>query len=233
MKRFKLFLLATSLVILPTIQARWQGEEKDITQPPQSKLPAVMDLLKHQTAIRNQGMRDVCPYFPPVAALEAAYRRAGVKVELSPEHLIWLRNVTAGGDNGKRDIAENLVSTLGGGNGMGVLTNYAVCREQDLPYRGDGAVAQIGNSDYYQGYDLEKYDWSKPFSQFALNRWNLDPARLPPPARANAKYAIAKYKTIAAKDLRNARKFEEILADQHEIIFTVLLHDDIHRSDPA
>jgi hypothetical protein len=233
MKRIALCLLAAGMLMLAAPSVRWQAQEKPAAQAPQKKLPAVMDLIKHQTAIRNQGARDVCPYFPPVAALEAAYRRAGVKVELSPEHLIWLRNVTCAGDNGKRDVAENLVSTLGGGNGMGVLTNYAVCREQDLPYRGEGAVAQIGNSDYYKGYELEKYDWSKPFSQFALNRWNLDPKRLPAAARANAKYAIAKYKTIPAKDLRDPRKFEEVLADHHEIIFTLLLHDDIHRLDPA
>jgi WD40 repeat protein len=197
------------------------------------KLPEAMDLCKYQTSIRNQGGRDVCPYFPPVAALEAAYCRAGHKVDLSAEHLIWLRNVTAGGENAKRDVAENLISTLGGGNGMGVLNTYAVCREQDLPFRGDYSEGQIGRSPHYKGFELEKYDWSKPFSQFLLNRWNLDPARLPPVARANAKYRIEKFVSMPRQDVNDPRKWEEVLASGHEIVFAVMLHRDIHELDPA
>ena len=121
------------------------------------KLAPVVSLCKDQTAIGNQGARDVCPYFPPVVALEAAYRRTGVAVDLSEEHLIWLRNVTAGGDKGNRTTAEDLVSTLGGGGlatSFGVLREYAICRAEDLPYRGDDAVAKIGQGDFYQGWGL-------------------------------------------------------------------------------
>ncbi len=138
--------------------------------------------------------------------------------------MIWLRNVTCAGDNGQRDVAENLISTLGGGNGMGVLSTYAICRAGDLPYH--DPVDQ-------NGFGLENYDWSKPFSQFVLNRWNFDPHQLPPEARANARYSIAKYVTMPRQDLRNPRKFEEILASEHEIIFTIVLHDDVHRVDPS
>ncbi len=212
------------LALLPVSIATVRAQDNDKKERSPSKLPWTFDLLKYQTAVRNQGERDVCPYFPPVAALEAAYGRAGEKMELSEEHLIWLRNVTAGADSGKRDVAENLVSTLGGGNGMGVLATYAICRAQDLPYR--GVVDQ-------RGFGLEKYDWSKPFNQFLLNRWNFDPHQLPPAARANAKYAIGKYVTMPTKDLRDPRKFEEILASEHEIIFTLMLHDDIHHLDPT
>jgi hypothetical protein len=158
------------------------GRASDGVPSQPGRLAPAMDLCKYQTAIRNQGGRDVCPYFPPVAALEAAYCRAGHKVDLSAEHLIWLRNVTAGGDSGKLDVAENLISTLGGGNGMGVLNTYSICRNQDLPYRGNDSEAGMGRSPHYKGFGLEKYDWSKPFSQFVLNRWNLDPRQLPPQA---------------------------------------------------
>jgi hypothetical protein len=217
-------LLASFLILQTGSIHAFEDPTKDTKEKHPGKLPAALDLLKYQTGIRNQGGRDVCPYFPPVAALEAAYRRAGTKVELSEEHLIWLRNVTCGSDKGKREVAENLVSTLGGGNGMGVLTTYAICRAQDMRYR--QAVNQ-------KGYGLEKYDWSKPFSQFVLNRWNLDPHQLPPAARANARYSISKYATMPAEDLKNPRKFEEILASEHEIIFTLVLHDDIHQVNPA
>ena len=192
------------------------------------KLAPVVNLCKDQTAIRNQGARDVCPYFPPVAALEAAYRRIGVQVDLSEEHLIWLRNVTAGGDKGNRATAENLVSTLGGGGlatSFGVLREYAICPAGDLPYRGDDAVAKIGQSDYYKGWGLENYDWSAPQSQFVLNRWNLDSGRLPQVARANAKYGIVECVMLSAEDARRPEKFEEILASGREIAFNINLHD--------
>jgi hypothetical protein len=199
-------------------------QSQEVVDQPPADLPAVLDLLPYQTSIRNQGGRDVCPYFPPVAALEAAYRRSGTPVELSEEHLIWLRNVTCAGDNPKRDVAENLISTLGGGNGMGVLSTYAICRLQDLPYQ------QSVNQD---GFGLEKYDWSKPFPQFVLNRWNFDPHQLSTGVRSNARYSIGKYVTMPPEDLRDPRKFEEILASKHEIIFTLVLHNDIYKVDPT
>jgi hypothetical protein len=225
MKRHSLIYLAGSVLMalsLPIV-ALCVGDKRAGEGSP-IKLPATLDLLKYQTSVRNQSGRGVCPYFAPVAALEAAYRRAGEKVELSEEHLIWLRNVTACGDSGNRYVAENLLSTLGGGNGMGVLAAYAICRAQDLPYR--------ENVDQ-RGFGVEKYDWGKPFSQFVLNRWNFDPHQLPPAARANARYAIGRYTTMPATDLRNPTKFEEILASEHEIVFTLMVHDDIHQLDPA
>jgi hypothetical protein len=199
------------LVIFPLTQIR--AEE-----------PAVFDLCKQQTPIRNQGARDSCPYFPPVAALEAAYGRKGIHVDLSVEHLIWLRNVTAGGDKNDRAVAENLVSTLGGGFGMGVLNHYAICRAQDLPYHGSGAAARIGGSNYYKGFGLEGYDWSKPFSQFLLNRWNFDPHQLPAAARANARYSIDKFVTFSRRDTKDPAKFEQVLASGHEIVFAINVH---------
>jgi hypothetical protein len=171
-----------------------------------------------------------------VAALEAAYNRQGIKVELSVEHLIWLRNVTCAGDNGTRDKCENLCSTVGGGNGMSVLQRFAICREQDLPYHGGGEVNDMA-SDYYKGFDLAEYAWFKPpISQFVMNRWNLDPRQLPPAARANARYAIEKFVTLPREDLNNPAKFEAILAAGHEIIFAVNVHansDDSAKGEPV
>ncbi len=230
MWRSSFAILVTACLLVPCTAADSAKAPKE--KPAATKLPLAMDLCKYQTSIRNQGGRDVCPYFPPIAALEAAYCRAGHKVKLSEEHLIWLRNVTAGGDNPQCDVAENLISTLGGGNGMGVLTTYAVCPDRDLPFRGD-MESQIGRSPHYKGFELEKYDWSKPFSQFLLNRWNLDPARLPAAARANAKYRIEKYVSMPRSDVTNPRKFEEVLAAGREIVFAVVLHQDIHQVDPA
>ena len=92
MKRHPITYLAVSLLALLHVSiAAVPAQDKGEKERSPSKPPTTLDLLKYQTAIRNQGARDVCPYFPPVAALEAAYRRAGEKVELSEEHLIWLR----------------------------------------------------------------------------------------------------------------------------------------------
>jgi hypothetical protein len=203
------------------------------------RLAPVVNLCKDQTSIRNQGERDVCPYFPPVAALEAAYRRTGVEVDLSEEHLIWLRNVTTGSDKGDRTTAENLVSTLGGGGlatSFGVLREYAICRAGDLPYRGDAAVAKIGQGDFYKGWGLENYNWNTPQSQFVLNRWNLAPQRLPQSARANARYGIDESVMLSAEDAKRSDRFEEILASGREIAFNISLHnnsDDSGKGEPV
>ncbi len=185
--------------------------------------PAVLDLCRDQTPIRAQGGRDTCPYFPPIAALEAAYGRAGEKVELSVEHLLWLRNVTAGGDKGDRGTAENLSCTVGGGNGMGVLKQFAVCRARDMPYHGEDLITR-GGGKYARTFGMEGYSWDKACNQFVLNRWNFDPHQLPPAARAHARYAIDEFVTFPHEDLRDPRKFEEILAGGHEIVFALNLH---------
>jgi hypothetical protein len=210
-----LTVLLVSQLVLP-VQAQYVAEKR---------LPVSMDLCKYQAPIRNQGARDTCPYFPPVAALEAAYNRMGIHVDLSVEHLIWLRNVASdSGDNGSRDKCENLCSTVGGGNGMGILQRFAICRDQDLPYHGGGEVNDMA-SDYCKGFDLKEYAWWKPpFSQFTLNRWNLDPRQLPRAARINARYGIEKFVTMPREHLRNPRKFEEILAAGHEIVFAINVH---------
>jgi hypothetical protein len=41
----------------------------------------------------------------------------------------------------------------------------------------------------------------------------------------NARYAIDDYKTMPAQDLRNRRRFEEVLAGKHEFIFAISIHD--------
>src|SRR5581483_3522673 len=81
----------------------------------------------------------------------------------------------------------------------------------------------------------------KPFSQFLLNRWNFDPGVVPPKARANAKYGIDKFVTLSSVDRANPRKYEEILASEHEIVFAINLHgggpaapgDPVWRLNPA
>jgi hypothetical protein len=235
--------LAMSLAFVPARPVRAGGDDKTVfdrflLDAPESGLfrrhgtgtPPVVDLRKFQTAIKNQGGRDTCPYFPPVAALEAAYKHKGIDVELSTEHLIWLRNVTSGSDRSDCSTAENLCSLLGGGNGMDVLKNYAIASALDMPYQtAEPAAAK-------RRFGVDKYDWSKPFDQFVLNRWNLDPLVYPPQARAGASYGIEEYRSIARRELTNPRRFEEVLANGYEIIVAFNLHgreDDSAKGQPV
>jgi hypothetical protein len=201
------------------------------------KLPAVVDLCKYQSPIRSQGARGACPYFPPIGALEAAYRHRGVAVDLSVEHLIWLRDVTALNEQQSKtvDKAENLIGSLTGGglgNSFDVLTKYRICRAEDMPYVGAGDF-ETYTSSYYKGYGVEKYSWDKPFSQFLLNRWNMDPKQFPQQARDGAKYGIEKYVIMPQQDLKNVGKFEQNLASGREVVWSLGLHDDIFHTDPA
>ena len=66
----------------------------------------------------------------------------------------------------------------------------------------------------------------KPFSQFVLDRWNFDPRILPPQARAHARYGIETFQSFPPQDLQNPRKFEEVLAGGHEIVFSINIHSD-------
>ncbi len=82
---------------------------------------------------------------------------------------------------------------------------------------------------------LQKKGWLCPVATDSCVRSfsDINLLRLPPAARANARYAIGKYVTMPATDLRNPTKFEEILASEHELVFTLMVHDDIHHVDPA
>jgi hypothetical protein len=200
-------------------------------------LPPVVDLRQYQSGIRDQGERDTCPYFPVVGALEAAYRHLGTSVDLSVEHLVWLRNETGLNETyaGTRDKAENLIGSLGGGGlkaSFQVLSKYAISRQADMPYHSARAYGEYTSAEY-QGFGIVAYDWSKPYSQFLLNRWNLDPKQLPPQARANARYGIDQFVMLPEADLHNPAAFEKLLAAGHEVVWSLAIHDDVYHTDPG
>ncbi len=182
--------------------------------PVRADTPARVDLTRWQTPICNQAGRDTCIYHPQIAALDAAYRRKGKRVNLSVEHLVWLRNVTAGGGTvADSDLNENLLADLGGGSmlhGYYLLTRYGLCRAQDMPYR----HSYRGDA---PGHDVTDFRWWEPFRQISLNRFNLDPRQLTRAARQNARHGIKEYVSLSARDARDPRKIEEILAGGHEV----------------
>jgi choice-of-anchor C domain-containing protein len=186
--------------------------------------PPAVDLSGDQTAFCNQGRRDTCIYHPQVAALEAAYRRAGTPVRLSVEHLVWLRNVTAlGGKVADPDLNEDGLANLGGGgmlHGFHLLTRYGISRAQDMPYRPDYENTRTAPFD---GFDVTDFRWWEPFRQISLNRFNLDPRQYPPAARAHARYGIKDYVVLSEQDRRNPRKVEEALAGGHEVAVNIFV----------
>lgn len=195
--------------------------------------PDVVDLREFQTPIRNQGGRGSCTYHPPIAALEAAYKRQGIDVDLSVEHLIWLRNVTALNAVKSASINEcNLASLTGGGveHNLKILQRYGVCLLSEMPYHREGKY-EDGTSNFYTGFQVAGYKWSAPFRQRSLNEWNMDPAQFPDAARRGARYGVKSYAALNDRDRKNPAKIEEILAAGHEVTIGMGLHDD--RRSPA
>jgi hypothetical protein len=190
--------------------------------------PSVVDLRKFQTPIRSQGGRDACTYHPPIGALEAAYDRFGWRVELSVEHLIWIRNVTA--LKAVSDVAvneNNLASLTGGGveHNFRLLQHYGVCPLRDMPYHPQRAY-EDGVSTFFKGFQVAGYKWYEPFRQVSLNEWNMDPAQFPEAARTEARYGIRSYGKLSPQDCKDPAKLEEILASGREVAVNMYLYTD-------
>lgn len=101
----------------------------------------LVDLRPNQTPVRNQGGRGTCTYFGTLAALEAAYKKAGCgDLDLSEEfaaimykalyiHPIWE-------DIAHANYRENQFGgTQGGGSLTWFSTGFKIPLESDVPYR--------------------------------------------------------------------------------------------------
>ncbi|HEX3998042.1 MAG TPA: choice-of-anchor C family protein [Pirellulales bacterium] len=186
---------------------------------PTQYLPAAVDLTKEQTPIFDQGGRWTCIFQPEVAALEAAYGRAGIHVRLSVEHLIWMSHSVELTENKiiDSDVNENGLADDGGGSMVAryrVLSKYGVSRAEDMAYRPDYEDPKAG---YFRGFNVGNYRWQDPFPQIALNRYNLSPVQYPQAARQNARYGIKQFVVLSERDRRDPRKIEAILAAGHEV----------------
>jgi len=185
-------------------------------------LPAYVDLRADQTPIRNQGGRRTCITFAAIAALEAAYKRAGYGgVDLSEQftnHLgktFWLHpywaDIAARGPAG----AESQVGAFGGGGGVGYLAllsnGLRVPSEATMPY-----FSREYTADDFSAF---VHPWYDPYwlTQRNQSDFNLDPAFLPLGAlKASRYYTPVGYKTI---DARSAAAIEAALASKHEVVW--------------
>ena len=201
-----------------------------------------------QTDIRDQQDRGTCVAHATLAALEAAYNRAGYgKLDLSEQfmqHLgktAWLHDFTANDQHVRtRNGWENQLGLGGGGNIYGslpFLTFYRVCTEADAPYQHSSKPGHgwrsYGNAN--QDGDDPRVDWrerSGGETQAEVNGFNMiqDPITiqiptdytltpLPQQALENAIYGITNYQTVPGGRLDDVTWYEEQLAANREVIF--------------
>jgi hypothetical protein len=188
------------------------------------------DLSRFQTGIRNQGGRTTCITFAALAAVEAAYKRAGYgDLDLSEQFLnhfgkmFWLHpywdQTAALGEDGR----ESQVGVFGGGGGGGYIQflsiGVKVALESVMPYH---------DTDYNSS-DTPYMDnaWNSPFwTQRRANDINLSPQFLPVSAlNAPQYYSVRSFKSI---DPKSAREIENAILNEKEVVWDFLVGGDLN-----
>lgn len=211
------------------------------------KSPEVFDNLEYQTGFRDQAGRGTCTYFAAIAALEAAYKRAGYPsdIDLSEQYFCWIRGVSGVNDPPTSPLlgttrAESRDDILGSVSGGGVsynfmlLTHYSVPPETFLPY--------VGTSDYdnykkwpsYAKYDLTSYRWDDPnVLQNSINSWNFDLDQNNFEARGGARYGVAEYAVLSRAQVSDAATLEFLIASGRDVAIGTPVWGDVWAPDPA
>ncbi|AUT01431.1 hypothetical protein CLI64_14100 [Nostoc sp. CENA543] len=188
--------------------------------------PNYVDLSPYQTSIKNQGSRNTCITFGAIAALEAAYKRAGYgDLDLSEQFLnhigktFWLHpnwsDILAKGEDG----SETQVGVFGGGGGVGYIENltrgFKVPSENLMPYR----TTNYTVADHpHLANPWDSSFWNK---QRRMSDINLDPRFLPTAAlNADKYYSVQSFKRI---NPRSAVEIETALAQGKEVVWDTLL----------
>jgi hypothetical protein len=183
--------------------------------------PDHVDLSANQTPIKRQGSRRTCIVFASVAALEAAYHRAGYgQLDLSEQFvsqfakMFWLepkwQKVTSQGDDGREDQ----VGAFGGGDGVQFLQEFA-----------GGLRAPTSTAMPYHPHDYTANDhpylanaWNSSFwTQKRADDVNFDAAFLPLAAlRQPLYYSVRSFARISGHD---PDAIEAALAGGHEVVW--------------
>jgi hypothetical protein len=170
-----------------------------------------VDLRPQQTPLLNQGQRGTCTSEAVVAALEAAYKRAGHDVRLSTEFAHHMAKMTfLDGADGTRPAnqAESHSAALGGISAEHLL--FALTHGLALP--------QTGSMPYRQReFAVDgKPDWR---NQFVTSSFNLNPHHLPTSAlRADRYYSIQSWSWLP--DATDPKALEGVLRKGHEIVWS-------------
>jgi hypothetical protein len=212
MGRIKSMLLAAALVLggyLVPIKAD-HSENTRVT----AERPAKVDLWKWQSPVKDQGARGTCIAHSSVAALEAAYQRAGHgDLDLSEEFTIfclkmfWLEpNATT-----QPFAAENKPGFLSGGFGQGYIhamaNGFGVPEEKAMRYRGRDSREPQQNQTLPAAWQF----------QYEVGQYNLNPKRFDPVALSQATfYGVKSYQNISGKD---TDQLEAALAAGREVVW--------------
>ncbi len=184
--------------------------------------PAKIDLWKQQSPVKDQGDRGTCIAHSTVAALEAAYMRAGHEgLDFSEEFAIfgtkmfWLEPT----ETNRPYAAENKPGFLSGGFGKGYVhqlaNGFGVPEEKAMPYR----------NRYPQEPDtMDELSSSWAF-QFEVDRFNLNPRRFDAVALSKATYyGVQSYQDISGRD---TDQIEAALAAGREVVWDFLVPESL------
>jgi hypothetical protein len=175
-------------------------------------VPERVDLRSWQTPLRDQGPRATCIVHSSLAALEAAYKRAGYgDVRLSVEFAMYLGDMFYLEPRGAKVVGarENKLGSAEYGWSLDYVKllsrGFAVPAESDMLYRPQGYSAKPANDPV----------WA---SQFQASSFNLDPRHLPPSALHAPRYfSVKSYWQLA--DPTSVVLFEQALARGYEVVW--------------
>lgn len=196
--------------------------------------PAAVDLSRWQTPVKNQWHRSNCFIHATVAAMEAAYKRAGYgDLDLSElfsdyaGQLFFLETVAMNErwytSTMRVPAATERETSIQSDHAMSVESAapcmaLAIPEERAMPYR--PLPQDLG----------EHSDKTDPFwaNQFAVSAFNLDPRHLPYSALSAPRYyRIRSVEWLPKDDARNPAAIEAVLAAGHEVIWDFRMAGDI------
>ncbi len=196
--------------------------------------PQAFDLGRWQTPIKDQMGRGNCFIHATVAAMEAAYKRAGYGdlnlSELFSDYmgqLFFLETVEMNGQwytsTMRVPAATERETSIQSDHAMSVesaspCVNLSIPGEKYMPYR--ARPLELGGHN----------DKNDPFwaNQFTVSSLNLDPSNLPYSAMSAPKYyRIVSVEWLPKEDAKNPDAIEAVLAGGHEVIWDFRMFGDI------
>ena len=212
MRTLKALVLTLGLAVLGVASpAPAAAQEKPTAK---ADRPAKVSLWKQQSALKDQGSRGTCIAHSSVAALEAAYMRAGHEdVDLSEEFTIFAtKNFWLEPAGPARPFAtENKPAFLSGGFGSGYVHLLAnglrVPAEDDMPYQPRYAEEPREPKDLAANW----------YFQYEVGRFNLNPKRFNTAKLSKAKfYSVKAYQDVSGRD---TDQIEAALAAGREVVW--------------
>lgn len=201
-----------------------RADEKQAIQE-RADRPTKVDLWDQQSPVADQDRRGTCVAHSTVAALEAAYKRAGYEdLDLSEEFTVYATKMfwLEPNPSSRAFATENKPAFLPGGFGAGYVhqmaAGFAVPTEADMPYR--------ANYPEHLRVDPAKPKDDNPLQpnwafQYETGRFNLDPTWFAPVKLSKATYyGVTGYRDVSGRD---TDQIEAELAAGREVVWDFLV----------